>query len=45
MFLSFGYYDDMSYEQIAEATDSTVAGVKMNYHLAKDKIVKYMKSK
>lgn len=39
------YYDDMSYEQIAEATDSTVAGVKMNYHLAKDKIVKYMKSK
>ncbi len=38
------YYDDMSYEQIAEVVNSSVAAVKMNYHLAKEKIVKYLKS-
>lgn len=35
-------YDDMSYEEIAEATDSTAANVKANYHLAKEKIIKWM---
>lgn len=38
------YFDDMTYEQIAEAVNSNVAAVKMNYHLAKEKIIKYMKS-
>lgn len=38
------YYDEMSYEEIAEATDSTAANVKANYHLAKEKIIKLMNS-
>lgn len=38
------YYDEMSYEEIAEATDSTAANVKVNYHLAKEKIIKWMDS-
>ena len=38
------YYDELDYYEIAEITDSTPASVKANYHLAKEKIVKYMKS-
>ena len=38
------YYDEMDYGQIAEITDSTPASVKANYHVAKEKIVKYMNS-
>lgn len=38
------YYDELSYEEIAAATDSTAANVKANYHIAKEKIVKYMQS-
>lgn len=38
------YYDELDYAEIAEITDSTPASVKANYHLAKEKIVKYMKS-
>lgn len=38
------YYDDMTYEEIAQATDSTSASAKVNYHLAKERIVKYMNS-
>lgn len=38
------YYDDMSYEEIATVTDSTAANVKANYHLAKERIVKFMNS-
>lgn len=38
------YYDEMTYEQIAEITDSTPANVKANYHVAKEKIVNYMNS-
>lgn len=38
------YYNELSYEDIAEATNSTPASAKMNYHLAKDKIIKYMNS-
>lgn len=33
------YYDEMSFAEIAEATGSTEAAVKMNYHLAKEKII------
>lgn len=34
------FYDEMEYGDIAAATDSSVAAVKMNYHLAKEKIKK-----
>lgn len=36
------YYDEMEYPQIAEAMETTVSTVKVNYHLAKEKIIKYM---
>lgn len=38
------YYDDLPYEDIATVTGSTAASAKTNYHLAKEKIVKYMQS-
>lgn len=38
------YYDEMEYSQIAEAMETTVSTVKVNYHLAKEKIIKYMNS-
>lgn len=38
------YYDELSYDEIAEITGSTAAAAKANYHLAKEKIVRFMKS-
>lgn len=38
------YYDELSYGEIAEATGSTPSSAKMNYHIAKEKIVRYMNS-
>lgn len=38
------YYDEMSYEEIAEITGSTAVNVKANYHVAKEKIIKFMNS-
>lgn len=38
------YYDELSYAEIAEATGSTASAVKMNFHIAKEKIIKYMNS-
>lgn len=38
------YYDELTYEEIAEATGSTPANVKVNYHLAKNRIINYMNS-
>ncbi len=38
------YYDDMSYSQIGEIAGGTATTAKVNYHLAKEKIVKYMES-
>ena len=38
------YYDDLSYEEIALVTGSTAANVKTNYHIAKEKIVNYLKT-
>ena len=38
------YYDDLSYDEIADVTDSTAGNVKVNYHLAKNKIIEYMNS-
>ena len=36
------YYDELSYEEIAHVAGSSAASMKMNYHLAKDKIIEYM---
>ena len=38
------YYDELSYEEIAEATGSNASSVKANFHIAKEKIIKYMNS-
>jgi RNA polymerase sigma-70 factor (ECF subfamily) len=38
------YYDDMAYEEIAQVAETTVSTVKVNYHLAKEKIIKYMET-
>ena len=36
------YYNELGYDEIAEITGSTQEGVKSNYHIAKEKIIKYM---
>lgn len=36
------YYDEMTYEQIAEVTESSVSTLKTNYHYAMGKIKEYM---
>jgi RNA polymerase sigma-70 factor (ECF subfamily) len=36
------YYDDLSYEEIAEITESTASNVKVNYHIAKNKVINFM---
>ncbi len=36
------YYEEMGYEEIAQITNSTPANVKANYHVAKEKIIKFM---
>ena len=36
------YYDEMSYEEIAEVAGSTVASMKVSYNIAKEKIIAYM---
>lgn len=36
------YYDEMDYEEIAQIADTTAASVKASYHVAKEKITKYM---
>lgn len=38
------YYSELGYGEIAEIIDSTPEGVKSNYHIAKEKIIKYMNS-
>lgn len=38
------YYDEMSYDDIAQVTGSTPSSVKANYHVAKEKITKFMNS-
>ena len=38
------YYDELGYDEIAAITSSTAANVKSNYHIAKEKIIKYMNS-
>lgn len=36
------YYDELCYEEIAEVTESTPTAAKMNFHIAKEKIIKYI---
>ena len=36
------YYDGLGYDEIAEVTGSTAPSAKANYHIAKDKIIRYM---
>ena len=36
------YYDELSYEEIAEVAGSSASSAKTNYHLAKEKIIDYM---
>ena len=36
------YYDELSYEDIAEIAGSSASSAKTNYHLAKEKIIEYM---
>lgn len=36
------YYNELGYDEIAGIVDSTADSAKSNYHLAKEKIIKYM---
>ena len=38
------YYDEMEYADIAAVIDSTPTTARVNYHLAKEKIIRYMNS-
>ena len=38
------YYDNLGYNDIAAVTGTTAAAAKMNYHIAKNKIIEYMNS-
>lgn len=38
------YYDELNYDDIAEGTGSTPSSAKVNYHIAKEKIIKYINS-
>ena len=36
------YYDELPYEDIAAITDTSVASAKVNYHIAKNKVINYI---
>lgn len=36
------YYNELGYDEIAAITDSTIDSAKSSYHIAKEKIIKYM---
>lgn len=38
------YYDELDYDEIASIIGTTAAGSKASYHIAKEKIIKYMNS-
>ena len=42
MAFNMRYYDEMEYEDIARIIGSTPSGVKASFHIAKEKIIKYM---
>lgn len=37
------YYDDMSYDDIAQVTGSSTSAAKTNYHIAKNKVTEYVR--
>lgn len=37
------YYDDMSYQEIANVTGSSMSAAKTNYHIARQKVTEFMK--
>ena len=39
---NMGYYDELEYDEIASIIGSTPSSVKASYHIAKEKIIKYM---
>ena len=38
------YYDELAFDEIARIADSTPSSIKASYHVAKEKIVKYINS-
>lgn len=38
------YFDELSFEEIAQITDSTPSNVKVNYHIAKHKVIDHLKA-
>lgn len=38
------YYDELDYSEIASVMETSVGGVRANYHNAKERIIKYMNS-
>lgn len=38
------YYNELSFDEIARIADSTPTSIKASYHVAKEKIIKYMNS-
>lgn len=42
MAFNMRYYDEMEYNDIAEVIGTSAASVKSSYHVAKEKIIKYM---
>ena len=38
------YYDELGFDEIARVADSTPTSIKASYHIAKEKIIKYMNS-
>lgn len=44
MAFNLRYYDELAYDEIATLIGSSAASAKVNYNLAKDKIIKYMNS-
>ena len=38
------YYDELAFDEIARIADSTPSSIKASYHVAKEKIIKYMNS-
>ena len=38
------YYDELGFDEIAKIADSTATSIKASYHIAKEKIIKYMNS-
>lgn len=38
------YYDDLGFDEIAKIADSTPTSIKASYHVAKEKIIKFMNS-